>query len=371
MNLNATITTIYCVAIVFPMMKKPLLVKTYRYTPDKTDPVIVDKFMQYLMRRIKKLNPNDPPQSLDVLRANVLEQHPHRQNIRIIAYAPELDIVVGSAQVAYETELSPSYEQNKHTCYAGAAVEEEHRNRGVAKALLKEVVKILKELGKPVIYSDVGEESGHEMIKKLGFAEIAMESAENRLYLKNVDWDRMNQWVKEGPKRSPTTKMTSFIEVPDDLLERFTKFHTTAMNTIPKEGMELEGIFTPESRRIEEEKYHKMGSIWRTLMTVEEDGEISGLTELIYNEKEPHYALQELTAVLPKYRGRGLGKWLKASMLLYMHETYPAIEYIITGNADVNAPMLAINEKMGYRRYRGVIVYKFKPEDLVKKFLTD
>ncbi len=59
-----------------------------------------------------------------------------------------------------------------------------------------------------------------------------------------------------------------------------------------------------------------------------------------------------MTGVRLPYRGRGLGKWLKATMLLKVREEFPQVRVVVTGNATSNAPMLSINERLGFRPYR-------------------
>ena len=83
------------------------------------------------------------------------------------------------------------------------------------------------------------------------------------------------------------------------------------------------------------------------------------LMEKLFTEAG-HKVTQLLTGVRAQYRGRGLGKLLKALMLLHVRAAYPEVKYISTGNADSNAPMLAINRKLGFRKHRQVKIYKLK-----------
>ena len=61
---------------------------------------------------------------------------------------------------------------------------------------------------------------------------------------------------------------------------------------------------------------------------------------------------------------RGLGKWLKAAMLLHVRNLYPKVEVVVTENAGSNAPMLAINTKIGFRQYRAGAEYQITREKL-------
>ena len=133
---------------------------------------------------------------------------------------------------------------------------------------------------------------------------------------------------------------------------------------------ELDGtiIVTPKARRLTEAGIKKNGETWVTLISREKSGVISGFTEMTYNPEEPIFFDQWLTAVSPKFRGRGIGKWLKAEMLHYMIERFPEAKIVVTGNADSNAPMQSINKRMGFKQHQTGSDYKFTLDELKKRF---
>ena len=63
---------------------------------------------------------------------------------------------------------------------------------------------------------------------------------------------------------------------------------------------------------------------------------------------EPSTVLQQNTGIDPEHRGLGLAKWCKAAILQRISLERPAVERVRTGNAFSNAPMLAINDALGF-----------------------
>ena len=90
------------------------------------------------------------------------------------------------------------------------------------------------------------------------------------------------------------------------------------------------------------------------------------MTDITYRPERETIVSQNLTGVREKYRGKGLGKWLKAAMLYKIKEEFPKAKIISTGNANSNAPMLAINEKMGFKLHKEGVNGQLKVEDLEK-----
>lgn len=86
---------------------------------------------------------------------------------------------------------------------------------------------------------------------------------------------------------------------------------------------------------------------------------ISAITDVFHDKNQEHEVTQYLTAVLPEYRGKGIGKWIKAKMLVDVVKDNPEIQYLQTVNQNVNAAMLGINNKMGFKKANETFVYKF------------
>ncbi|MHA1691720.1 MAG: hypothetical protein ACTSU7_08780, partial [Candidatus Heimdallarchaeaceae archaeon] len=215
---------------------------------------------------------------------------------------------------------------------------------------------------------DVNLDSGHKFCKKMG-GDVALEAAENRLYMKEVNWPMIEQWKNEGSKIAEQEGVTmhSFTDCPEDIIAEYVNIYTETINQQPLGEIEGEMRVTPESRRTQEEQIKQQGLKWYTQITREKDGKISGLTEFLQIPEMPERIMQLLTGVKKEYRGRGLGKWLKADMLLYIRDNFPETKFIQTDNAISNVSMISINDRLGFKLNIAQTMYKFDLEELERK----
>jgi GNAT superfamily N-acetyltransferase len=66
----------------------------------------------------------------------------------------------------------------------------------------------------------------------------------------------------------------------------------------------------------------------------------------IASEREKGAASHELTGTLPEFRGRGLARAAKMATIRWAAES--GLRHLVTSNDSTNAPMLALNERLGY-----------------------
>jgi GNAT superfamily N-acetyltransferase len=77
-------------------------------------------------------------------------------------------------------------------------------------------------------------------------------------------------------------------------------------------------------------------------------GRLVACSELCIGAESPGQAFQMLTVVEPAHRGHRLGLAIKLANVDFLAERAPDVRLIVTGNASVNAPMIAVNEMMGF-----------------------
>ena len=79
-----------------------------------------------------------------------------------------------------------------------------------------------------------------------------------------------------------------------------------------------------------------------------ESGRLVAFTELLLSPDRPGEAWQMATLVHPEHRGHRLGLAVKLANLEFLAEAEPSIRQVVTSNASVNEPMIAINDMLGF-----------------------
>ena len=277
--------------------------------------------------------------------------------------------IIAVARSTFALEDSPSYQGNEHICRLGRLVVlPSYQRRGIARQLLNAVYDQAQSRSKSLLVGGIQSEGGRIFLRKLGGKE-ALENRENRLDLEDVDWPMIEEWEREGRSRSPDATLEFVTSIPDDILEDYCRVYTEVMNQVPRDELQVgDTIYTPKRWKDDEKRATDSGATHLTAFIREADGEISGLTDVYYFPSMAPQLHQVMTGVQVDYRGQGKGKWLKAALLLKIRNQYPDIETIITYNATSNKPMLAINERLGFKLIREI--YMFQVElSKVKEYL--
>jgi GNAT superfamily N-acetyltransferase len=324
---------------------------------------LLERYLDFEDRMFRELEATDPSPLRERRRESLRDTNPQRKvfNWVVIGDIDGKEEVIGNSEIAFVTEEDADCEEYGHIATISLGVDERFRRQGLGTELLGVLVEKAVEEGRVrTIETFSFQEPGWRFCDKYG-GKVALEAAQNRLRLAEVDWEMMEEWRTEGAKRNEGTRLRTFEVVPEEMLEEFVDLYNEIVNEVPMGELEMRERVTPASRR---EAEARLGRGWYTKVSQEADGSLSGLTEVVHDLGMPYRVEQELTGISDEHRGRGLGKWLKAEMMFFIRDELPEVKYINTGSADTNAPMVSINERMGFKRNQTELCYRFESEAL-------
>jgi mycothiol synthase len=337
-------------------------------TPTRIDPQTADAATWrrfHLLRHMqeKERRPDDPVQPDHEVEARMKKGNPFDfQHYYEIARdgAP-----LSSFYAESVTPANAEYETNKHLFWADAYVRPEERRKGIATQWLALVVQLMEKHGCTRVGFFAETDAAHSFLKWTG-AGPKLPSVESRLRLSEVDWKMLERWTKEGAERSPETKVEIYDgALPESMLGDFAPQLTVILNTMPVDDLDIGKILlTPERIKDWNERQAMVGEIPHTVIAREPDGRMAGMTDVTWAPYRSTLIQQQFTGVRPDARGRGIGKWIKAAMLLHLREIYPDAEWVVTDNAHSNDPMLKINRTLGFRPYRTGVEYQMTRDEL-------
>ena len=225
------------------------------------------------------------------------------------------------------------------------------RREGIARSMYDVIRRDLVAGGRTLhtFHARDGAAPAESFISGLGATKRLVERR-SRCQLARIDRSMLEEWVARAPQRAADYELFVFsAPTPDDAIERWADLQLV-MNTAPLDDLEYEDErVTPEMIRESEGRMAAMGRTNRVVVASHvPSGAWAGFSELDFNPHYPMMAVQEGTGVVPAHRDRGLGRWVKAANALWLLDERPDVEYIDTWNAFSNAPMLGINDAMGF-----------------------
>lgn len=286
--------------------------------------------------------PEDPPPPAETILAHLRATSPFFERRLWAAYGG--DEIVGGAFLGIDKSGSnPNHRQVE------VDVLPQHRGRGLGRALFATAIEEIGE-GDDVIvnfWTSDRSAAGEAFLAHVG-AEPKLRMKMNQLDLKTIDRGRMASWARLDPLGYRLEWIDG--DAPERLLPNVITAWET-MNSMPREGLDMKDWkVTPEIVRDRERMRKERGQERRLVLAIDEaTGGTASFTELFFDPRAAHVIWQGGTATVPAHRGKGLGKWVKGRMILRVLDEMPRALFVRTNNAGSNAPMLAINEQMGFR----------------------
>jgi mycothiol synthase len=190
--------------------------------------------------------------------------------------------------------------------------------------------------------------AGEAFSRRVG-ARPARANRTSELRLDQVNWPMIAAWADARPARERGYRLEMIDGVfPDHLRADAAIFHHI-MQTAPREDLDVGDVLIGPDHIAELDRaLLEAGRLRWTALLRDPNGACVGGTEVTFEQWEPDLALQQNTGIDPAHRGLGLAKWAKAAILERIRADRPETQRIRTGNAFSNAPMLAINDALGF-----------------------
>jgi len=137
---------------------------------------------------------------------------------------------------------------------------------------------------------------------------------------------------------------------PDEYVDQYCELLSLIDSEVPLDDLEIEAKrWTPERLRSVEARRRTAGHLTSTTVAIAPDGTLAGYTELTGKPQQPDRLDQHDTLVRPEHRGHRLGLALKIANLQALQTRTSQPATIHTSNAETNAPMIAVNDHLGFR----------------------
>lgn len=309
--------------------------------------------------------PDDPPVTAEDYRARIASIPDHVQlqawEVRETADGP----IIASGSVGFQLEGS-----NQHLANIYIDVHPEYRQRGIARRLLGNIVNATEAAGRKMLNAEATNRvpASTAFLERIG-GEAGLVSRTSQLRLSEVAPSLLEEWIATAPVND-FDLLRFDTPVEPEGLDEAAELANRISNDVPRGDLDMKPFhITPEMILAMDRQLHATGGKnWVLVARDRSNGKYAGLTMLSWRPQSDYMVNQGITGVLPEYRRRGLGRWLKAELLKWVLEQHPEVKVARTNNAESNSAMLGINIALGFQPYSQETVYQL-PLDRAKAYL--
>jgi GNAT superfamily N-acetyltransferase len=247
---------------------------------------------------------------------------------------------------------------NTEKAFVAVFVEPERRGRGIGSAMVQHLAELTRGQGRTTLlaqsYYPEERRYDHPYVRwaeKNGF-HVGLIQIRRDLALPVPAAD-VQAWIDEAAEHHAGYRIDTYEGLPAaELLPSLVH----AMNQLPvdapqgDETWEPEGT-TPETFEVKHRNNVEAGRlVYHTVAVHEASNEVVAYTTLTIFQGDEGLVRQWGTLVLRGHRGHRLGLAVKARALADLQHAHPERTRITTVNAETNAAMVGINERMGFEK---------------------
>jgi GNAT superfamily N-acetyltransferase len=307
--------------------------------------------------------PEDPIVSDEEFEREARERSPHFTFRRWLA--TDHGRVVGSLAVSVTTPESPAHAENSRFAYAGVSVLGPWRQRGIGTRLIAQLHRVMCEEDRALVNVGTTEADGHAVLHHMGACE-KLRMIESRLRMDEPDWDKLDAQKNAILAANPDLVLEAYSgRVPLDVYEPLLPALSALFEDTPVGDLERgrPRVHIDEVREFYG-RLDRFGGAHHFVMLRAPDGGVAGVADVLWDGRLPRRAWHSFTGVDRARRGRKLAQALKIAVLQQVRTAHPSLIEMGTANAAQNAPMLAVNAKLGFRRHRTHGAYQIGRDEL-------
>lgn len=262
-----------------------------------------------------------------------------------------------------------SREDNLHMAQFSINVLPEFRKQGLGKEFLSKIVDVAQKENRNLLITSTMARipAGEAFMNRIG-ADRGLEAHTNQLVIADLDPDLLHQWQERASERGVGFEIGLWEgRYPEEYIDPIVELYDL-VNQQPFGDLDIEDFtFSADHIRQNEKNLFARGfERWTIFVREIQTGNFAGYTEVIWNPNRPDIISQGITGVFPQYRNKGLGRWLKAEMLDKILKERSRAKFVRTENADMNAPMMKINNELGFKPYIAECIWQVQTDKVVE-----
>jgi GNAT superfamily N-acetyltransferase len=252
-------------------------------------------------------------------------------------------------------------EDNPHVAEIDIYVVPDQRRRGHGSRLLSAIVDVARAEGRTLLLATTDRDipSGRAFMQCIG-AERGLTSYTSQLAIAEINHDEIRLRRERGRSRATGYRLDVWLGAYPAARVREMVGMKDLINAAPTGSLDVEDFeWTVEQIREYELSLTRQDIERLTVVALHERTDrIVGFSEVFWNRSKPGILTQGDTAVHASHRNKGIASWLKVEMFHAITERLPGASLIRTSNAASNTAMLAINHKLGFRRFKTWTVWQ-------------
>jgi GNAT superfamily N-acetyltransferase len=247
---------------------------------------------------------------------------------------------------------------NLHSAEVTVGVHPEHRRKGAGSAIVARMAERAAADGRRALNSIVDEPVAQvethpaaPFARRVGF--VATMPGNSRYLAVPLDAGRRDElWREVGAARDAADYRTFTFTTPwpAEFVEDHCELARRMSTDEPAGDSERDEEVWDADRIHEGDALLAARGVWKLAAVAQHagSGRLVAFSELLLSPDAPTESWQMATLVHPDHRGHRLGLAVKLANVDALATAAPSVRRIVTGNAQENAPMIAVNDMMGF-----------------------